>query len=295
MAQSPNHKHVPRLLPVIAVSDYERQQPVGYFSLPLEIRNMIMELVLVPGQVFVGDYNHIKRDHKSSVLQGTLYRMIKTDSKHSGRDSKSTRVRHPPGFQLLATCKQACAEGHAVFYTSNVFFMAPGPLENTHRCLKALKPQLRAMIRKVGITMSLIDLTPSVFEQVHHEMRVRYGNNIVVRPSLVQGTRWSELVEKQLRDIWKEKLDYILTHFRNVKLLRIVVPEDSRESQAEDLAEPSALFEEMGDTIYEGPKIRNALWRATKCVREDVEDMVSNDGWKALKGMVKKGAYETNY
>ncbi|CAD6590022.1 MAG: hypothetical protein ASARMPREDX12_004928 [Alectoria sarmentosa] len=291
MAQSPDHKHVPRLLPVIAVSDYERQQPVGYFSLPLEIRTMIMELVLVPGQVFIGGYKHIKRDHKYSLLQGTLHRVVKTVYKHSGRDSKSTRVRHPPGFQLLATCKQACAEGHAVFYTSNVFFMAPGPLENTLCSLKTLRPQLRAMIRKVGITMSLIDLTPSVFEQVHHEIRVRYGNNIMFRTSLVQGTQWSELVEKRLRDIWKEKLDYVLTHSRNLKLLRTVALEDSRESQAE----PWELFEDIGDTIYEGQKIRNALWCATKCVREDIEDIVSNDGWKAFKAMVKKGAYGTNY
>ena len=37
-------------LQAITVSDYKRQKPVGYLSLPAESRNMIVELILVPGE-----------------------------------------------------------------------------------------------------------------------------------------------------------------------------------------------------------------------------------------------------
>lgn len=51
MARSPTIYHVTGVVQLIAVSDYMRQQPVGYFSLPAEIRKMIMELVLVFGDI----------------------------------------------------------------------------------------------------------------------------------------------------------------------------------------------------------------------------------------------------
>lgn len=82
------HHHAPSLLQVIAVSGYRKQQPVGYFSLPAEIRNMIMELVLVPGEVLLNASNAIEPDHKPTLLQGTLHRMMKRVFKRSDENQK---------------------------------------------------------------------------------------------------------------------------------------------------------------------------------------------------------------
>lgn len=295
MAQSSTDNYVTSLLQRIAVSDYPRQQPIGYFSLPPEIRNMIMELVFVPGQVLLDDFKPIKRDHKSFLLQGALHRMIKPVSKRSNKESKSKSVLQPPGFQLLATCRQICAEGYPVFYSSNVFFLPPGPLENTHRSLTNLQPQCRAMIRTVGIVMTLQDLTPAVFEQIKHDMQARYGKAVANTPNLAQATRWSESVEKELACIWKEKLIHVLTHSKKLKFLRLRFDynEESEDSNAEDMTQTVDFFEEVDDILHWSPEVRSSVWRAKRHVREEVEDIIAMHGLKALNAKVKKGAFKT--
>lgn len=263
---------------------------------------MIMELVLVPGRVPLDDSKPIKRDYKSSRLQAALHRMIKPASRE-----KSTRALRPPGFQLLATCRQICAEGHPVFYSSNIFFLPPGPLENTHRSLKALQPQCRAMIRKVGITMTLQDLTPAVFQRVRHEMEKRYGYGVTRTPNVTQASRWSVLVEEQLNCIWKEKLNYILTHSSNLTHLcfRAFTKEESEESNDEDMTQIVEFFEgelseesngkDMTQTVKFFAKIRSSVKGARGLARDEVYGIIALDGLRALTAKVKKGAFKRTY
>lgn len=286
MTRPPTNYYAPSLLQVTAVSDYTRQQPVGYFSLPAEIRIMIMELVLTPGEVLLHATRPIKRNRKPFLLRGTLRRVMNTVSKCSDKDSKLLRVLQPPGFQLLATCKQACAEGHAVFYSSNVFYLPPGPLEETHRCWQTLQPQHRAMIKKVGILMSLKDLTPAVFEQVHHDVREHCGGSMMDRIIFSHGMEWSYFVEKRLSDIWKEKMDFVLAHLEGLTLLKIVTGEELGQYDVENLERDVEFFEEEDGDMLE---IFNLLGRAAHLVREDVEGRVSRAGWKTFGAMINKG------
>ena len=128
-----------------------------------------MELVFLPGKLFLDDFKPIKRDHKSFLLKGALHHMIKSVPQGSNKEPKLKRVLQPPGCQFLATCRQICVEGYPVLYSSTTFFLPPGPLENTHRIMETFQPQSRAMIRRAGIIMTLQDLTPAVFEQINRD------------------------------------------------------------------------------------------------------------------------------
>lgn len=294
MARPPTIYHTTGLLQLIAVSDYKRQEPVGYFSLPLEIRNMIMELVLVFGDVFLDRPKPRRPDHKPSRFQAALHRAIKTVSKHSNNHSKLTRISQPPGFQLLATCKQICAEGHAVFYSSNVFFLPPGSIDHARNSLKALQHQHCQMIRELGLDMSVKDLTPAVFEQAYQTMRTRYGNTLKARPNFAQGQQWGILVAEQIKDIWKQRLCLAMTPSEgliNLKYRLAKNPEDP-DANAKDDDDLLEFLNMENDEVDWSPEVRNPVWYTAKLVREHVEDIVSNEGWKALRKQVIKGDVE---
>lgn len=107
---------------------------VSYFSLPGEIRNKIMDLVLVHGE-------------------------IDTDTGSANK----TRA----GVQLLATCKHAYQEGHELFYSSNTFHLSPTmPFEWSDR----LQAKQKALIKRVSITLGLDELTPAMVYQIERSI-----------------------------------------------------------------------------------------------------------------------------
>ncbi|KAL9132989.1 MAG: hypothetical protein Q9175_005832 [Cornicularia normoerica] len=295
MAQSPSESYIPSVLQDIAVSDYRRQPPFGYFSLPTEIRDMIMELVFVQAQVTYESTKAVNRDRKLSLLQKAFYCVKRTVSRRSYEGSKFTHLLQPPGFQFLATCRQACTEGHVVFYSLNVFYLPPGPLEYTLRGLKTLRPQHLAMITKIGLTMDLLDLTPAGFKEVQHEMQVRYGHGSPVpdRPSLAQGIQWSRMIDWRLKSIWKAKLNFIVTHSEGLKLLKIVVPEKSRDFDANDMAEAVEFSVGKERDIYWSLEMGGLVRLAQRLVQEEVQNTVRVGGWKALQAKLGKGAFAT--
>ncbi len=293
MAQPVILHRAPRVLQPVALSEYKNQHRVGYFSLPAEIRNMIMELILVnvPGYILLTASEPENRHCRPGALQGKIKRVVETVSKRNSRDSKSTRTFVPDGFQLLATCKQACAEGHTIFYSSNTFHFPPGPLDNTHRALKTLQPQHHAMIKSVGIRMHLEDLTLAVFEDIHFEMRGRYLSNLMARPNAAQAVRWGTLATKRLMRIWVQKSAFLLAHWDGYPVLENAFPSDAgEESEAQDeiMADMARLIEEEDDAFWTTEKSQ-AIVRIARLCGEIVEDVVRNDGWKALRAMVRKG------
>ena len=294
MARPPTIYHTTGLLQLIAVSDYKGQQPVGYFSLPLEIREMVMELVLAYGDVFLDKPRPKKPDHKPSRFKGALHRAIKTVSKHNDKHSKPTPIPQPPGFQLLATCKQICAEGHAVFYSSNIFFLPPGSIDHARNSLNALQLQHCKMIRVLGLDMSLKDLTPAVFEQAYQTMRSRYGNTLKARANFAQGRQWGILVAEQIKDIWKQRLCLAVTPSGGLISLKYRVAKNSENPDAnvKDDDDLLGFLNSENDGIDWSPEIRNPVWYTAMLVREHVEEIVRNEGWKALRKQVIKGDVE---
>ena len=247
-----------------------------------------MEHLFVPSKILL---ESTKRGAK-----GKLHRMMRKVCRRSGKKSKMMPVPRLSGFQLLFTCKQACAEGHAVFYSSNAFFMPLGPRNNMQHALELLQPQHRAMIRCVGITMGLQDLTPAMFQDIHHAMEVHYGNTITIRPTLTQAIQWRKLVEKQLRGIWMEKVNFLVDHMHCkmflVRVVKIVKVDGLDRSFAVDLTETVESMEEEDEASLWSQQARSVWQLALRLVREDFEELVKNQGWKAMRDMVKKGAFK---
>lgn len=75
------------------------QRYFSFFTLTAEIRNIIMQYILVPGSV------HLRQPEN--------------------------QYRRTSGFQFLATCRQAYDEGHAMFYSLNTYLMILDSLEHT--------------------------------------------------------------------------------------------------------------------------------------------------------------------
>lgn len=67
-----------------------------------------------------------------------------------------------PGYQILATCKQAYEEGVVAFYTKNTFYLPPGPVEHSINYFNDLTRETRTMIQKIGIRFGVEDLVPII-------------------------------------------------------------------------------------------------------------------------------------
>ena len=234
-----------------------------------------MELVLVPGEVLLNASNAVEPDHKPSLLQGTSHRMMKRASIRSDKDSKITLVHQFPGYQLMATCRQACAEGHTVFYSSNDFFLLQGPLKNIRHGLEALQPQHRAMIKQVGIMMTLNDITLANLDEIFDAIQVRYGEIFML------GT--------QPKDIRKEKLNFILRQWEDFVFFRITPTGEPEASDSTDLAGTVEMFWEEDDDIFWSPHVRwmriSSLRPAKDC-RSGIREFVRNEGWKAVRALL---------
>ena len=143
---------------------------LGYYSLPGEVRNKIMDEVLVQGDV------HICTPDSESLTN--------TDSQ--------------PGFQLTATCKQAYYEGHEIFYSSNTFHLPP---TMTFDWSDKLQPEHKAMIKRIGITLGLDELTPAMIIQIDKAVPTRNMNK--------NGHVSGQAVFDALLDGWKIKMRHI--------------------------------------------------------------------------------------
>ena len=111
---------------------------LSFFSLPGEIRNMITNLVLVPGDV----YPH------------TLLPTISTRIPVS-----AANVQSRSGVQLIATCRQAYNEGHVLFYSLNTFYL---PATETFEWSDRLQPKHKCLIKRIGITIGPNELDASM-------------------------------------------------------------------------------------------------------------------------------------
>lgn len=253
---------------------------------------MKLVLVLVPDVVHFTASEPTKREHKSSTLMEKIHRVAETVSKHTFKGSKSKRLPHPSGFQILATCRQACAEGLAIFYSSNIFYLPPGPIHTVRQALNTLQPQLRVLAKGMSVRTGLSDLTPAVFEDIQQEMRERLGNRIATRPRAAWGTQLGDLVEKKLMSIWEEKIDFVLTHWgfsARVRAITLKNPGEEMEAEEEDMEGIETIFQGNVDSIAWVRWYRLESKRTAKLAGRYIEQMVNEDGWKAARAMARKG------
>ena len=281
-----------------------------YFALPPETRNQIMEYVLIPGDVYIRPTNgarHVEQAPKpkppSSRLRRFVNSMATLSRQLSGRarrvithsmDLRPKRdfTAQQPGFQLLATCKQAYNEGHHMFYANNTFHLPPGPVNNIDGWYPNLQPKHQKIIRTICIDLSLADLTCGGMDAVECSAWSRRGG----RPDNNDGQVWSfeAMYQLELR-VWTKVLSlYCCTTPQNlpgfVGLERVIVqssvgccvlssPFGSDESEWVSLKE---LINEMS-RHYPVPCIRERM--------EEDEEMVGrarrSNGVKGLVDILK--------
>ena len=148
---------------------------LSYFSLPGEIRNKIMNLVLVPGDV----YPHTPVSNTSSLIP-----------------ISAANVRSRSGVQLLATCRQAYDEGHALFYSSNTFHL---PATETFDWPDRLQPKHKCLIKRIGITIGPNELDASMISHIDRTYTDRMGTFIAIHRAVYETTQVS----------WRSKMNSI--------------------------------------------------------------------------------------
>ena len=113
-----------------------------YFSLPPEIRNMIMSYVLVPGEI------HVRKPSNKPRIP------------HGQNKEMTTRTQALPystyGVHVLATCRQVYREG---IDSENIFYLPSGEWQNSLQFLEAIQPHHRLLIRQLVIRFSLLDIS----------------------------------------------------------------------------------------------------------------------------------------
>lgn len=159
-----------------------------------------MEYVLIPGDVYIRSARktrHAEEPWKSpsSRLKRSVTAMV-TFSRHllgkrlrrvtkSSPDGRLTLER--PGFQLLATCKQAYNDGHYMFYAMNIFHLPPGPVNSINGWFANLRPEHQRLIKTICIDIDLVELTYGGLEAVEIFARDSRGR----RPNNYDGNAWS--------------------------------------------------------------------------------------------------------
>ncbi|KAL9062873.1 MAG: hypothetical protein Q9161_009721 [Pseudevernia consocians] len=260
-----------------------RRVQLGFFSLPGEIRNMIMHLVLVPGEVHI-------RATKEHGVKANIQHLWDTVKQFPARMLESPVMPSLPGFQILATCKLAYGQYHGMFYSSNTFFLPPGRFEET---LKHFFINLQAehvnMINRVGVTMGLEDLTPAVFKQAQNIMshNVRY-----LSPDQV-GPAWGIAVQVLLSDIWQQKLAF-LRRTRGLTLVKLATDDEVLEIDGSNLRKAFKGIGDDGDDFQICAKeLAHMVGRAKINVKNEIVWRVNRDGWRALRAWVVGGGFQS--
>ena len=192
-------------LQTIALSGYQRQDSVGFFSLPMEIRDRIMELVMAVGDI---QLQFTEIDKKMEDMMNEVEQRLGMpfgDFKGYFKLGQHSTLQSP-GLQFLATCKQACAEGFKVFFSTNIFFLPYGPIENTCRCFKEINLEHQLKIQGLGLMFGIQDLTPLSLRAIEGDIQACYPFEEPFDPGERQGMIWGKHSRRHLLEIWEQKL-----------------------------------------------------------------------------------------
>lgn len=191
------------------------QKPFRYFDLPGEIRNKILHYVLVPGDIYPrSDVSFNPRKKNTKPIWGKIYEALslwKLAGLKGLVPKADTRNQRPtfapqPGFQVLATCKQARSEGYAMFYDLNTFHLPHGPVQNTLQWVGNIQPESRDRIKKVCVTLSIADLTPAALEAFDRWRWAMGLSNPSVHFDRLVVYDLARYMETRL---WREKIEFL--------------------------------------------------------------------------------------
>ncbi len=116
------------------------------------------------------------------------------------------------GCQFLVTCRQAYEEGHAMFYSLNIFFLVPGSLKHTTQYLEILRPENKALINTLSIQFTLDDADATTLTRIEDCFEERCSN--FTDPVLDNERRlehWTSATQLMITNV----LDYRLAWLKN--------------------------------------------------------------------------------
>ena len=243
-----------------------------------------MSYVLVPGDVHI-------RAAKEHALKAKVRHIWDIVQQLPDRDREVPKPPSLPGFQILATCKAIYGQYHERFYSSNTFFLPPGPLDETLKhFFKHLQPEHVNMISRVGITLSLEDLTPAGFKEVETFMSQVRRRSLSCRA----GGEWADTVHLHLLHIWYEKLAF-LRKTKGLETVKVVAAEG--ESFEIDGSDVERALEVIGGSYHElefrAEEVTALVRGATMHVKREITERVDRDGWRVLRAWVNRGGFRS--
>ena len=185
----------------------------------------------------------------------------------------AARVDFRLGVQFIATCKQAYVEGHGLFYSTNTFHLPP---KMPFLWPERLQAKHKAMIKRISITIGLVELTTSMLNQVESNVLGDMGNSIV----------WASRVLDVLLEEWKAKMRYIAA-WKSLEEIEvhsfgctIVLPHHEIVAHLEELHVASWR---QPDTFLNHPYWRVIFRRSCLCVIGNISAEVASVGWKKTR------------
>lgn len=260
-------------------------KPFAYLSLPGEIRNMILRLILVPGVVRPPAYRSPARREPPFDELIEMAREATTD--------------FLPGIAFLAVNHQIHNEASTLFYSSNVFFLPAGPSDEATTHFSFLAPQHKAQIRHLGIRFSIGDITPSAVAQF----------NICALPFATRSPRvqwYGHQVVTCLSRMWVMKLMWILRfHAAQIAAggrgLETLTIQGYRSKdlllKGADLPRPSPITSRTSGEVKTvlhlfDPEVRHCGERVLKFSFNFISTLVLNIGWPRMKQLIAYGLSE---
>lgn len=219
-------------------------------SCPAELRNKIYEYALVPGKVHLPPVRTAMRIPVNALRWSGLVNMgapQDTPRRFIGKHFESfvdTRfatlvrdlIKHfglkpivfpfeKPSLGLLGVNKTTYLESSCLYWSRNTFYLPPGPASHTEHYWSSIHPQHKALVKSIGIRMSLIDLTPEVLEHIDYYAHGAPGRN---RPGSLRlqdsdWLNWSGYVARVLAFIWGNKLAW-LREWHGLEEVRLGTP-----------------------------------------------------------------------
>ncbi|CAD6591111.1 MAG: hypothetical protein ASARMPREDX12_004926 [Alectoria sarmentosa] len=246
-----------------------------------------MRLVLVPGEVHIRATKPHGVKAKIQQVWDAVQRFPKKD-----RPGIPTMPSMPslPGFQMLATCRLLYGQNHEIFYSSNTFFLPPGPFEETlTHFFRNLQAEHVNMISRLGVTFGLEDLTPAVFKQVQDVMS--HNTGYLLSDQVARA--WGVAVQVHLSDIWQQKLAF-LRRTREIKTVKLATVDRVLEIDGSNLGR---AFRGIGACVCDynicAKEVAELVAHAEMRVKKEVADRVERDGWRALRTWVIGGGCQS--
>ncbi|KAG7002402.1 hypothetical protein G7Y79_00027g060940 [Physcia stellaris] len=224
----------------IDVDDAKDQ--IGFFSLPPELRNKIMDLVLVPGDVYL--------------------RLPPFTSRKLSMENPSTRSQFRIGAQLLATNRQAYNEGRVKYYSMNRFHLPSLSLSDCQYILNRYQTKNLEMVRHVTLDCYLTQF-------LNEDMVKDIEESLIPKKLMEENGRldydqhyWYPAILRRLFRVWGAKLHLIRRYFPHLESL--IISQEVHELEADE--------QSGGSTRHKNPRIEQCIFEGS-ALQEDFEPL----------------------